>query len=147
MNPKGEIDHKMLKETKNMNESALFKFLFEMIRKNLKNQNFIEHLESLIKSTVMNNNDTKYLAFVWNCVTSQENVANLIEISNKNYQFFLTKISLVVIDCLSETKFKGKIFEIFDIKFFNIFLDFEGGKFNHGCINQIIVCLNLQTIL
>lgn len=79
-------------------------------------------------------NAFKYIGVTWNTITETSYAAELIEKSNKNYQYVLTKLSI----CIIENVDIEKVFLIFDYNFFKTFLKFEGGKSKTACINQII---------
>ena len=139
-NPKYSVDNKTFTEIQ-AEESSFYFVMKELLSKSGKNHVYLEILEDFLKTTIRNK-EPKYIAYVWNCMTTQENVMKFMEISNKNYQFFLSKLSQIVIEALGESKFKAKIFEIFDINFFVNFLKFEGGKTKHKCLSQILSVLH-----
>ena len=83
--------------------------------------------------------ELKFIAVLWNTITDHKLVSELINSSNKSYQYLLSKISIIIINCLGSSNEYLKLFEIFNFNFFKQFLNFEGGKVK---LNYILTILN-----
>lgn len=145
--PKYNIINNLFSEENN-SFNNLIKFFEELIDNNNKShtalQLLLKNIELICTQSKDNVNLNK-LSIIYNTLTDSKLASNLIKVSNKNYQYVLTKICLTFINNIEDIK---KLLCIFNSNFFKIFSSFEGGKTKNVYINQMISSLlnRLKTV-